>query len=423
MNIGIFTYGTRGDLQPYIALALGLMQRGHNVSIAATQDFRDFVESFGIRFQSLWGNAEAMMNSAEGQRILKTQNAVKLMQYYFKVLHDNRGVLRESYYKAVSEVDYIIANSMTVPIVSAIVEKQKKPLALTYFMPPVVPTRDFPLGDFDFFNFPCYNKLTYQLAHFFFWRFIKHDVNEYRRVLGLPELKMNLIKHLDRQRILDLYCLSQHLIPQPSDWGEHHKISGFIQMPPQAGGKYAYDQTSAELSAWLESGSKPIYIGFGSNGVGNTDKIVSVILELLSKANERILFCTGWSLFSDLPKHENLYITKYVNHEAVLPYCKLGVFHGGAGTLAAMLRHNLPVIIISFYTDQPTWGKIVVRKKLGVHIPVKTLTSEKFITAIKKVQTEEIRSHVTEMGQKINLENGLDNAINELECYFKISST
>ena len=82
MNIGIFTYGTRGDLQPYIALALELIDRGHQVTLSATEDFKDFVEDFGIQFQPLWGNAEAMMNSIEGQNILKTENPIKLMKYY-----------------------------------------------------------------------------------------------------------------------------------------------------------------------------------------------------------------------------------------------------------------------------------------------------------------------------------------------------
>ncbi|WP_185208179.1 glycosyltransferase [Chryseobacterium sp. C3] len=172
MNIGIFTYGTRGDLQPYVALALGLMDKGHQVTLSATEDFKDFVEGFGVAFQPLWGNAETMMNSKEGQSILQTENSIKLMKYYFKVLHDNRDPLRKSYYEAISKVDFIIANSMTLPIVSAIAEIQNKKVALSYFMPPVVPTAEFPLGDFDFFNFPWYNKLTYKIAQGFFWKFI-----------------------------------------------------------------------------------------------------------------------------------------------------------------------------------------------------------------------------------------------------------
>ncbi|HAO09217.1 MAG TPA: hypothetical protein DCQ50_20065, partial [Chryseobacterium sp.] len=395
MNIGIFTYGTRGDLQPYVALALGLMDKGHQVTLSATEDFKDFVEGFGVAFQPLWGNAETMMNSKEGQSILQAENSIKLMKYYFKVLHDNRDPLRKSYYEAISKVDFIIANSMTLPIVSAIAEIQNKKVALSYFMPPVVPTAEFPLADFDFLNFPWYNKLTYKIAQGFFWKFIKQDTNEYRKELGLPELKENLVTYLDKQKILDLYCLSQSLIPQPKDWESHHKITGFINIPKRKRENHFLDQTTSELSEWLSNGDKPIYIGFGSNGVGNTAKFSKILTQVLEQTNERILFCRGWSQFDNLPTHKNLFVTKYVNHETILPQCKIGVFHGGAGTLATMLRHNLPVIIVSFYTDQPTWGKIVERKKLGVHIPVKTLSADKLISAIQKVQIKEIENNVS----------------------------
>ncbi|HMI03121.1 MAG TPA: glycosyltransferase [Pedobacter sp.] len=158
-------------------------------------------------------------------------------------------------------------------------------------------------------------------------------------------------------------------------------------------------------------------MGFGSNGVGNPEKFVNIIKEILTKTSERILFCTGWGLFNCLPEHENLFVTKYVNHRDILPKCKLGIFHGGAGTLAAMLRNNLPVIIISFYTDQPTWGKIAKRRNLGAHIPVKKLTADKLISALSKVQTEEVRN-VAIIGEQIRNENGLENAINEIENYF-----
>lgn len=418
MNIGIFTYGTRGDLQPYVALALGLMDKGHQVTLSATEDFKNFVEGFGVAFQPLWGNAETMMNSTEGQSILQTENSIKLMKYYFKVLHDNREPLRKSYHEAISKVDFIIANSMTIPIVSAIAEKQNKKVALTYFMPPVVPTTEFPLGDFDFLNFSWYNKLTYKIAQGFFWKFIKQDTNEYRKELDLTELKENLVTYLDKQKILDLYCLSQSLIPQPKDWESHHKITGFINIPEQKRENHFLDQTPKELTDWLLNGDKPIYIGFGSNGVGNTEKFSEILTEVLEKTNERILFCTGWSQFDNLRKHNNLFVTKYVNHEKILPNCKFGVFHGGAGTLATMLRHNLPVIIVSFYTDQPTWGKIVERKKLGVHLPIKSLSADKLISAIQKIHADEIKNNVMTVGQQIRDENGLDNAITELEKYF-----
>jgi sterol 3beta-glucosyltransferase len=422
LNIGIFTYGTRGDVQPYIALALGLMDKGHQVTIAAPENFAAFVEGFGIAFHPLYGNAEEGMNSAEGQSVLKSENTIKLMKYFFKVLFDIKVPLRKSYLEGFDKVDFIIANAATLQIASAIAEKQNKKLAVTYFMPPVVTTAEFPLADFDFFNFPWYNKLTYKLAYIFYWKFLKEETNEFRQELGLPILKKSLVNHLDKQKPLDLFCLSPSLIPQPKDWSENHKITGFLSIPNHYRENHPFDKIPAALNNWLTAGEKPIYIGFGSNGVGNTEKFIAMLNDILTKTNERILFCTCWGVFENLPVHKNLFVAKYVNHEVVLPKCKAGIFHGGAGTLAAMLRNNLPVIIISFYTDQPTWGKIIERMKLGVHIPVKKLNSGKLLAALKYVQTDEVKRNVIKIGQQIINENGLENAVNEIEKYFNANA-
>lgn len=418
MNIGIFTYGTRGDVQPYIALALGLIDKGHKVTLAAPENFKELVEDFGLTFHPLYGNAEEGMNSPKGQSVLKTENTIKLMKYFFKMLNEMKVPLRKSYLDAVSKVDVIIANLATLPIVGAIAEKQNKKIALTYFMPPVVATSEFPLADFDFFNFPWYNRMTYKLAHSFYWKFVKAETNEFRQELRLPVLKRNIVHYFDELKPLDLYCISPTLIQQPKDWDENHKITGFLTVPKQKREDNFLDKTSKELVTWLAEGDKPIYIGFGSNGVGNTEKLMAIVNDVLTKTNERILFCTGWSQFANLPVHQNLFVTKYINHEAILPKCKLGIFHGGAGTLAAMLRNHLPVILISFYTDQPTWGKIVERMGLGVHIPFKKLTAQKLLIAINKAQEPSIKKNVLVTGDKINKEDGLGLAIAAIEEYF-----
>ncbi|HEY4109557.1 glycosyltransferase [Puia sp.] len=420
MTIGIYTYGTRGDVQPYIALALALLEKGHRVVLAAPTDFKDFVEGFGIPFSPLYGNAEVMMNSPQGQRILKTENSIKLMKYYFKAVNEMKHPLRKSYHERISQVDFIIANSATMPIVSAIAEKQQKKVAYTYFMPPLVPTVEFPVEDLRLLNLGWYNKLTYKIIHSLFWRFIKHDTNEYRMELGLPALKESLLIHVDRQKPLDLYCLSPSLISQPKDWTDNHKITGFLTVPVSHREQHKYEKASEELLTWLSKGDRPVYIGFGSNGIGNQEKFIEILTDLVL-GGERILFCTGWSVFRDLPSHKNLFVAKYVNHEAVLPHCKVGVFHGGAGTLAAMLRHNLPVVIVSFYTDQPTWGKLVERLGLGIHIPVKKLTSEKLMAGIRQVQSTEVGRKVTTTGERIRNEKGTEHAVEEIERYFGLS--
>ena len=415
MNIGIFTYGTRGDVQPYIALSLGLTKNGHQVTLAAPENFRGLVEGYGINFHPLYGDAESAMNQPEGQKVLQAENTFKLMKYFFGVLSGIKEPLNASYIMGVNKVDYLIANLATLPVMSALAEKQHKKMVLTYFMPPPVPTDEFPLGDFNFMNFKGYNKFTYKLAKIFFWKFVKKDTNAFRHELGLPILKENLVDHMNGQKLPDLFCFSPALIPQPRDWDENHKVTGFLAVPPNK----TDNAVPAKLAAWLDAGSKPIYIGFGSNGIGNSDKITNLVSELLTQTDERILFCTGWSVFKDMPVHERLFVTKYVDHDAVLQRCKLGIFHGGAGTLAAMLRNGLPVIILSFYTDQPTWGKIIARRKLGAHIPFKKITGKKIIRAISELQTDEdIKGNVAAISKELLAEDGLGNAIREIEKHF-----
>lgn len=416
MKIGIFTYGTRGDLQPYIAIALGLMKRGNDVMIAAAADFRQLVEGYGISFHPLYGEAEQMMNTEEAKAILQSGNQLQLMKYYFRFLHNIRQPLRKSYEDALSKVDGIVANAMTIPITSVLAEKYKKKLVLTYFMPPVVETAAYPISDFDFLNFGWYNKLTYRLAQSMFWKYIKDDVNEYRVEQGMTPLRTNLIKELDRKCTPDLYCISKHLIPQPADWKSHHKITGFVSVEQTHRNGHMQEQLPEDLRAWLAEGDAPVYIGFGSNAVGDAAKVIAIVERILQETNYRVLFCTGWAVYNNIPQHERLFVAKYVNHEQVFPRCRVGVFHGGAGTFAAMLRNGLPVVIVSFYTDQPTWGKIAVKKQLGAHVPYKQLSFERLKTAIATADNETIRTNVKRMGEAIVAENGLENVLHEIEA-------
>ena len=418
MKIGIFTYGTRGDVQPYIALALGLIDRGHEVTIAAPENFKNLAAGFGIGFHPLVGDAEREMNSTAGQKVVQTGNTIKLLKFFYEALHTIRHPLRQSYLDAAAKVDFIVANLATLPIISAIAEKQNKKMALTYFMPPPVPTNEFAMAGLDFINLKGYNKFSYKLARIFYWKFVKEDTNEFRKELGLTPLFENLADYIDRAKPLDLYCFSPSLIPRPADWEPHHQVTGFLTVPAKKRENHSDDHLPAGLSEWLGQGPKPIYIGFGSNGVGDHINIGAILQELLDQTGERILFCTGWALYRNLPEHSRLFIAKYVNHEVVLPLCKLGLFHGGAGTLAAMLRNNLPVIIVSFYTDQPAWGKIIERKHLGVHLPAKRLTAKKLLAAIALVQTDSIRENLTNLRERLLQENGVEMAVSAIEGYF-----
>jgi len=414
MHYGIFTYGTRGDVQPYIALALGLMEKGHQITLAAPENFKAFVEAYGILFHPLHGNLESAMNNHEKQANKNAGSQLKLTKFIFKILHEIRGPLRESYVEGFEKVDVIIANRATLPITFSLAEKMNKKIIYSYLMPPMIETSEFPAAHLELLNNRWYNKFSYRFYRFIVWQTIKKDTNEFRKILDLPILKKPMGHYLKERQAPTFFSISSQLIAQPKDWETRYEITGFISMPKQYRKQHSLDGISAYLETWLNAGEKPMYIGFGSMPF-NPSLIKNILNDLLARTNHRIVFCTGWMELEELPVHPNLCVVKNVNHEWLLPRCKLAIIHGGAGTLTTVLKAMIPVIVVSIFFDQPTWGRIVSKKNIGVHLPMKKLTFERLMSAIKKTQCQEMITKTRQIGENINTENGLEKALEFIE--------
>jgi UDP:flavonoid glycosyltransferase YjiC (YdhE family) len=414
MHYGIFTYGTRGDVQPYIALALGLMEKGHEVTLAAPADFKAFVEEYGVSFHPLYGSMQELLYSPEGIQLLKAGSSISLLRFLSKAVHAIRLPLQNSFLEGAKKVDVCIVNNLSSLRFAVVAEKLQKKWAIVQLNPPVVPTKEFPALDLDFFNFPAFNLFTYRLIHAIQWKINKKDAEEFWDLLGLPTLEKPLPKWIAEKNILTLHTFSPELISRPKDWAPHIKVTGFLSMP-KAQSKTTH---SEELAEWLKKGRKPIYIGFGSIPVPDAALFSSILKETLAHSSERIVFCTGWSKLPDLPVHPHLFVVDKASHEWLLPQCQLAIVHGGIGTIAASLKAHIPVIVLSIFADQPWWGKILEKKKIGIHLPFKKLTKVKLWKAIEKAQSPLLQKNAQEMGNKINQEKGLEETIVEMEKYF-----
>ncbi len=410
MNIGIFTYGSRGDVQPFIALALALKQKGHIVLLGAPENFQQTIQDYGVDYQKIDGDLEKLMYEPEIQNLLETGSTIALLKGLQKNADKNSKEVANDLIEGCKKVDFIITTFIPLFYVASIAEKLKKPFVNVILNPPTTPTKEFPYPEFDFLNFPAYNRFTYKLLNFFIWQAYKKRINTFRNELGLPSCRESLLKTMEENAVPTIYALSKNLMPRPKDWALNYKISGFISLNQEV------NQTNKTIETWLSKGEKPIYIGFGSIPIPK--KLLEMIPQLLSTTNERIILCKGWSITDDLPVSENLLVIDKADHQWLFSQCKAAIFHGGAGTLATVIKSKLPAIVISIFADQPIWGKIVERKKVGIHIPAKSLTTDKLISAIRLVQTDEIKNNVLIVGEAIRNEKGLDNAVNEIEKYF-----
>jgi sterol 3beta-glucosyltransferase len=413
MHYGIVAIGSRGDVQPYTALALGLMNRGHEATVMAHENFKDFVEGFGVAFLPLKGDVEGMLQSQEGMRVIKAGDIVAFSRYLQKITRKTGESIVSDIFDGCRKADVLIASLLALPWVEGMAEKLGKKWAVVQLNLPSIATKAFPMVAMDFFHFPAYNLLTYRLFEFIYYKTNKKPVDDFRQSLGLPAMKMSVMQKMANEKILNLHCFSPALLARPDDWEIYNDITGFLFLPGTD-----HKNIPEDLIRWLGNGDKPFYIGFGSIPIPDPTKFESILKKLLDTTTYRFIFCQGWSLPDHLPDHPRLFKVKTISHEWLLPRCQAAIIHGGVGTTAAVLRAKIPVIIVSIIADQPWWGKIIERKNLGVHVPFKKLTTQKLLSAIEKIKTATIKHNAFEMGEQINRQDGLKKTIDELERYF-----
>ncbi|MDB4901155.1 MAG: hypothetical protein JWQ63_436 [Mucilaginibacter sp.] len=418
MHYAIITYGSRCDVQPYIALALGLMARGHEVTLLAPENFKNFVEGYGVTFYPLHGNLEELIYSPEVLSMLKSGNMVSLLRYMQRAGRKIQSQVNQGMIAGCLNADIMIASVLSIIWVHSIAEKLNKKWGILQLSLPSTPTKEFPFSGLAFFNFPAYNIFTHRLVRFLYWQFNKKDLNRFRKSLGLTIARKSLLDLISKENILNLWCISPQLVANPKDWNSNSGITGFLTLPAKKRVIHPMDQIPPGLKEWLQNGEKPVYIGFGSIPIPDTDLFCKILNEIIIQTQFRIILCKGWSDIPGLITHPDLFVVKFINHEWLFPQCKTAVIHGGAGTTAAVIKAKISAIVVSVFADQPWWGKIIEDKNLGIHIPFKKLTAQKLLKAIEISQTPEMRKSVSETGEKINNEDGLKIALDAIENYF-----
>ena len=423
MHYGIIAIGSRGDVQPFVALALGLLDHGHQVTLLAHENFKTFVEGFGINFHPLPGSIEEMLYSPQGKKVLRSGNMITFMRFVQHVVAKKQPQINQEILAVAQKTDAMITSMLGMIWVDSAAERVHKPFATIQLSFPSTPTREFPFALLDFFDFPLYNRLTYKVFDFLYTKDYKNPLNEFRQSLDLPKIKGSLLKKLAESKTPNLYAISPALLPQPADWHPASQLTGFIHLPAKQREQHPLDQTPPALIHWLEASEKPIYIGFGSIPVPDPPRFIHILRQLLTQTTYRFLFCQGWSHLDDLPEHPNLFVISAANHDWLFPRCRAAIIHGGVGTTAAALRAKLPLVVASIFADQPFWGKLIERRGLGTHLPFWRWTTKRLLAAIQAAEIPEVQRRVNELGDQMAAQDGLKQTLQALENYFNAAFT
>ncbi|KAI1198521.1 hypothetical protein F5X97DRAFT_299379 [Nemania serpens] len=445
-NVVIQIVGSRGDVQPFIALGQVLKNTyGHRVRVATHATFQKFVEENGLEFFAIGGDPAELMafmvknpGLMPGIDALKTGEITKrrkgieeiIMGCWRSCIETGNGLGPAPRFSRRDEdlpslavpamgnsihrpfvADVIIANPPSFAHIH-VAEKLGVPLHLMFTMP-WSPTRAFPqpLANIQSSNTDpvTTNYLSYAMVEMMTWQGLGDVINRFRtKILDLDPLALIWAPGvLTRLRIPYTYCWSPALIPKPNDWGNHLDIAGFYFL------NLASSFTpEPELAAFLAAGPPPVYIGFGSIVVDDPDGLTRKIFDAVAQTGVRALVSKGWGgLGADsvgIP--EGVFMLGNVPHDWLFKHVSAVCHHGGAGTTAAGIQAGKPTIVVPFFGDQPFWGAMVARAGAGPDpIPYKSLTAEGLAEAIRIALKVETQEKAKELGERIREERGADN--------------
>ncbi len=285
-------------------------------------------------------------------------------------------------------------------------------------LPGLAPTRAFPNPGGVFPALPLggsYNLLTYFLNGLFLQAFTGQYINRWRREkLNLPAIPLgkNPYSQLYGQPmpVLGSYC--SIVVPRPSDWGKHIHVTGYWFLDPDADW-----QPPAPLVDFLDSGTPPVYIGFGSMVNRTPRQMTQLVSEALERSGQRGVLATGWGGLEDAGLSANMFVLDSIPHAWLFPRVSVVVHHGGSGTTGAGLRAGVPSVLVPHMGDLPFWAQRVVELGVGPRPLRRQLTAGRLAAAITSAITNSGIARAAALGERIGAEDGIGRAIAIIEGY------
>lgn len=408
MRIVIIAPGSRGDVQPYIALGKGLQNAGHSIRLVSHSNFETLVTSYGLEFWSFGNDVRDAVENSEMQELTEKGNFLLLMVKMAKEAEREALRFAEGGLQAAQGMDVVLAGIGGLFIGSAIAEKLNIPLVQAYVFP-FTPTKDF--SSVLTPKLPAFlNRASHHLARQIMWQgFRSADTIARKEVLRIsPAPFLGSYKSKSTQNMPVLYGFSPSVISAPSDWDHNTHITGY----------WFTDETEdwqppTALLDFLRSGSPPVYIGFGSMSNRNPEQTADLVIQALEMTKQRAILLSGWGGLQKNNVPDSIFMIDSIPHSWLFPRVSAVVHHGGASTVAAGLRAGVPSIVIPFFGDQPFWGQRIADLGVGTKpIPRKKLTAEKLANAIREAVTnQEMRQNAQRLGKQIQAEDGIKSAV------------
>ena len=424
MRIASIAFGSRGDVQPALALGMALQKQGHQVRMVVGSDFPEQARACGLEATPAALDFQEMLDSALGREMFESGNGATLLTFVRtmrRIFELHGPALMEGVYRACTEIgaEAVIGSYTSDIYAMAVAEKLGIPYISTTLQPAPLATRSGAAALSALLpNRQSLLNLAFHKAMVepFVWRIMKYPVNRFRRdVLGLPAWHNgDLQRMMRRTPILTGY--SRHLVPQPSDWPDTVHTTGFWMLEHDFGFTAPDD-----LLKFLDDGEPPVFISFGSTTKRDSPALTRLLIDAVAASGRRAVIQSGWANVGEsggsaIPDNIH-HLTSYVPYSDLFSRVSAVVHHSGAGTTSWVLRAGIPSVGIPHAGDQPFWAGRVAALGAGPRpIPAAKLTADGLARAIRQATGEPaMRERAAALGAKIRAEDGVGTAVALIE--------
>ena len=382
MKFVVASYGTRGDVEPCVAVGSELLRRGHEVRMAVPPDQIGFAESAGLAAVAygpdtqVWWGAHRDLWTRFFDNFWKIQDLIRLFREIGESVIEYWEQITTTLRSLADGADLLVTFLNFEPPAANVAEYYDIPLATVHVFPvrangQVWPFLPSPLGR--------YALTVYGWAN---WRGVKRFDDAQRRQLGLPKAAGPAPRRITERGSLEIQAYDEVCFPGlAAEWAKWNGQRPFV-------GALTMELTTDaddEVASWIAAGTPPIFFGFGSTPAKTPADTLAMISAACAQLGERALVCSGWSDFSHVPHFENVKVVGTMNYAAAFPACRAIVHHGGLGTTAAGLRAGVPMLIFWTAPDQAIWAARVKRLKVGSGRRFSAITEKSLVADLRTI--------------------------------------
>ncbi|MFI5511711.1 glycosyltransferase [Mycobacterium sp. NPDC051804] len=394
MKFVLASYGSRGDVEPCIAVGHELLRRGNEVRLAVAPDMVRFVESAGLSTVSYGPDARAWQDvhrsfMTQMGRPWRVKELGRLYRENMALLGRYLADANETLMLLAKDADVLLTGPLGEDVAANVAEYYGVPLATMHF----VPMRA---------NGQLVARYVTRFGEWVQWRMLfKKAEDKQRRQLGLQRATAPSPRRIVERGSLEIQAYDEVWFPGlAAEWAESDCRRPFVgtlsmELPTDA---------DEEILSWIAAGPPPIYFGFGSIPVDLVEspaEVLAMITDSCAQLGERALVCSGWSDFGKVPDSTTVKVVPAMNHAAIFPICRAVVHHGGSGTTAAGLRAGVPTLILSTWQEQARWGAEVKRLKVGTARRFADLTRETLLADLRTILAPQYATRAREIAAQM----------------------